>query len=272
MKQPKGFEDPVHPDFVCHLKKAIYGLKQAPRAWFERFGGFLTQHGLIRSVCDTSMFIYQSGSRMLLLLLYVDDIILTGSSLELLQSFIALLSKEFSMKDLGDLYFFLGIEYTRTADTLLLSQKKYALTLLQKADMLLCGPATTPVTSGPRVSFHHGIVLDDTDVIFYRRLVGGLQYLTLTLPDLCFAVNYVCQFMHIPTFVHLQLVKRILHYVKGTVSSGVTLSAGPCDVLHAYSDSDWEGCPDTRKSTAGYCIFFWEFLGLMEFKEATYHF
>lgn len=121
--------------------------------------------------------------------------------------------------------------------------------------MLHCAPATTPVTSGPRVSVHHGVVLSDEDATLYRSLVGGLQYLTLTRPDLCFAVNYVWQFMHRPTSLHFQLVKRILRYVKGTVSSGVTLSEGPCNVLKSYSDSDWAGCPDTRKSTSGYCIF-----------------
>ncbi|XP_026383744.1 uncharacterized protein LOC113279258 [Papaver somniferum] len=201
------------------------------------------------------MYIYRSGSKMILLLLYVDDIILTGSSSELLTSFIYVLSKEFSMKDSGDLNYFLGIECQRTSSTLLLSQKKYALQLLQKADMLHCSHATTPVIVDPRVFVHHGVVLSDEDATLYGSLVGGLQYLTLTRPDLCFAVNYVCQFMHIPTSLQFQLVKRILRYVKGTVSSGVTLSAGPCDILKAFSDSDWARCPDTLKSTSGYCIF-----------------
>lgn len=130
MKQPKGFEDPIHPNYVCRLKKSLYGLKQAPKAWFEKFSGFLTQHGFVISVCDTSMFIYMSGSKMILLLLYVDDLILTGSFSELLQSFIFVLSKELSMKDLGDLNYFLCIECQITTNTLLLSQKKYALHLL----------------------------------------------------------------------------------------------------------------------------------------------
>ncbi|XP_026398135.1 uncharacterized protein LOC113293907 [Papaver somniferum] len=171
----------------------------------------------------------------------------------LLDSFVVVLSKELSMKELGPLHYFLGIECCRYFISILHTQQKYAFQLLQKADMLTCSYTSTLVAEGPRLSLYNGDPLDDAG--FYISLVGGLQYLTLTRPDLCFSVNYVSQFMHAPNTSHLQLVKRILRYVKGSICSGITFFAGPCDILTAYSDSDWAGCPDTRKFTSGYCIY-----------------
>lgn len=109
MKQPPGFVHPEFPSHVCKLKKAIYGLKQAPRAWFHRFSSFLLSFGFICSPTDTSMFIYNYQGQVIILLLYVVDIVLTGNSLPTLHSFIALLSRQFAMKDLGHLHYFLGV-------------------------------------------------------------------------------------------------------------------------------------------------------------------
>lgn len=130
---------------------------------------------------------------------------------------------------------------------------KYTLELLEKAKMLDSKPRDTPVVKGSRVSIHDGDLLANASE--YRSIVGGLQYLTVTRPDICFGVNYVSQFMHAPTNVHLQLVKRILRYLKGTLGLGITLRKGDLQNLRAYTDSDWEGCPDTRRSTSGYAVF-----------------
>ncbi|XP_026430327.1 uncharacterized protein LOC113326873 [Papaver somniferum] len=191
----------------------------------------------------------------MLLQLYVDDIILTGRSSSLLSSLTTYLSKEFSMNDLGDLHYFLGVEATRNYSTnqILLSQKKYTMDLLTKADMVDCKPCSTPVLKGPRCSILDGELLEDP--LFYRSLVGGLQYVTMTRPDIAFAVSYVSQFMHQPTTVHLQVVKRILRYLKGSLGSGITLGSSDLNSLTAYTDSDWASFPDTRRSTAGYCVF-----------------
>ena len=135
MKQPPGFIHPGYPTHVCKLTKAIYGLKQAPRAWFHRFSSFLISHGFVCSKSDSSMFIYRSSSHILILLLYVDDIILTGSHNGLLDQFISRLSHHFAMKDLGNLHYFLGIQAVRSSHGLHLSQQKYISDLLFKFHM-----------------------------------------------------------------------------------------------------------------------------------------
>ncbi|XP_026417442.1 uncharacterized protein LOC113312925 [Papaver somniferum] len=176
------------------------------------------------------MFVYVAGSEMMILLLYVDDIILTGSSESFIYHLISYLSAAFTMKDLGDLHFFLGLEATRSIDSILLTQRKYTLELLDKEKMLECNPCSTPVAKGPR-------------------------YLCLTRPDICFAVNYVSQYMHAPTDVYLLLVKRILRYLKGSIGLGITMRKGDITTLTAYTDSDRGNCPETARSTSGYAIF-----------------
>ncbi|XP_026433829.1 uncharacterized protein LOC113331324 [Papaver somniferum] len=174
----------------------------------------------------------------MILLVYVDDIILVGSSDSLLSSFITSLKTAFAMKDLGPLHHFLGIEATfdTSSTKLLLTQNKYSLELLKKHDMMGCKPCRTPVSHGQKDSISDGVPLPDATV--YKRLVGGLQYLTLTRPNISFA-----------------LAKRILRYIKGSLEQGITRRSGDCRKLVSYCDSDWEGFPDTRKSTSRYCVF-----------------
>jgi hypothetical protein len=157
------------------------------------------------------------------------------------------------MTDLGDLHHFLGISVTRSSDGLFLSQRQYAVDLLQRAGMAECHPTSTPVDTRAKLSTTDGTpVADATE---YRSLAGALQYLTLTRPDLAYAVQQVCLFMHDPREPHLALLKRILRYVKGTLSTGLHIGAGPVSSFTAYSDADWAGCPDSRRSTSGYCVF-----------------
>ena len=131
MEQPPGFIDPLLPKHVCKLKKALYGLKQAPRAWFDRFSDYLLSLGFICSTANSSLFIQRSSHGIILVLLYVDDMIVTGTTSDFLQRFIDSLSREFAMNDLGSLHYFLGIEVHNLPDGLLLSQSKYACDLPQ---------------------------------------------------------------------------------------------------------------------------------------------
>jgi hypothetical protein len=252
-QQPPGFVDPSAPDSVCLLQKSLYGLKQAPRAWYQRFAAYIRQLGFISSASDTSLFIYKDGSSIAYLLLYVDDIVLTASTSDLLQRIIAQLHSEFAMTDLGILHHFLGISVTRTTDGLFLSQRQYAVDLLQRAGMTECHPTATPVDSKSKLSASDGKPVADPSE--YRSLAGALQYLTLTRPDIAYAVQQVCLFMHDPRESHLALIKRILRYVKGTLSEGLHLGSGSIDSLTAYSDADWAGCPDSRRSTSGFCVY-----------------
>ncbi|XP_043691539.1 uncharacterized mitochondrial protein AtMg00810-like [Telopea speciosissima] len=253
MEQAPGFADPNFPTHVCKLNKAIYGLRQAPRAWFHEFSSFLLQSGFVQSSADSSMFVHHSDLGILVLLLYVDDIILIGDNSSHPHKFIQQLSTAFAMSDLGDLHYFLGIEATKNHTGLLLTQKKYSLDLLHRIGMTGCKPCTTPVTVGSKLSFSAGESLPDPHK--YRQIVGALQYLTITRPDLCYAVNQVCQFMHSPTTEHLLAVKRILRYLKHTLGAGIVIRPGPITHLQAYTDADWAGYPDTRWSTTSFCVF-----------------
>ena len=154
--QPSSFEDPTRPDFVCRLNKSLYGLKQAPRAWYSRFATHLLSLGFLEAKSDTSLFVYQHGSGTTYLLLYVDDIVLTASSPELLQRIISALQQEFSMKDLGELHHFLGMHVQRCGDGLLLSQRQYMLEILDRAGMAECKPCSTPVDTNPKVDAADG--------------------------------------------------------------------------------------------------------------------
>jgi hypothetical protein len=249
-----GFVDPAHPDHVCRLHKSLYGLKQAPRAWYQRFAAYLSTIGFVASVTDTSLFVLRSAADTAYLLLYVDDIIVTASSSAFLQHLLARLHSEFAMTDLDDLHFFLGIAVRRSSTGLFLSQRQYAVDLLQRAGMSDCHPCTTPIDTQAKLSDIEGeLVTDATD---YRSLAGALQYLTLTRPDLSYAVQQICLHMHAPRQPHLALVKRVLRYVRGTLDLGLHLSASSSTALTAYSDADWAGCPDTRRSTSGYCVYY----------------
>ncbi|XP_021980689.1 uncharacterized mitochondrial protein AtMg00810-like [Helianthus annuus] len=253
MHQPPGFKDSTKPNHVCRLRKSLYGLKQAPRAWYHRFAQFITSCGFTSTLSDTSLFVYKRGTEMAYLLLYVDDIILTASNDNLLRHIITSLSKEFAMMDLGSLHQFLGINVTRKQDGLFLSQEHYTHDIIARANMTNCKPCATPVDTSSKLSASSGPSISDSSL--YRSLAGALQYLTFTRPDITYAVQQVCLFMHNPCEHHFQFLKRILRYLKGTSDQGLLIRPSKSCALTAYSDADWGGCPDSRRSTSGYCVF-----------------
>jgi len=134
----------------------LYGLKYATQAWYSRFATHLLSLGFLEAKSDTSLFVYQHVSDTAYLLLYVDDIVLTASSLELLQRIISALQQEFSMKDLGELHHFLGMHVQRCSDGLLLSHRQYMLEILDRAGMAECKPCSTPVDTNPKVAAADG--------------------------------------------------------------------------------------------------------------------
>ncbi|XP_052172155.1 uncharacterized mitochondrial protein AtMg00810-like [Diospyros lotus] len=201
---------------------------------------------------DPSLFTYTSAIHTILVLLYVNDIVLIKDSLVVLTALIQDLSRRFAMKDLGDLHYFLGIEVQRSCTGLFLSQQKYASDLLTKALMHQSKPIATPLPS--KLQDWHGS-LPYYNPTFYRNLVGGLQYLTLTHPDLTLAVNLVSQHMSSPTVVDFAHLKPIIRYLAGSLDRGIRILAFSLLQLYAFSDVDWAGCKDTRRSTTGYCVF-----------------
>jgi hypothetical protein len=252
MAQPQGFIDPLRPHHVCKLHKSLYGLKQAPRAWFERFTTQLETLGFHASTADPSLFTFKANHDTLYLLLYVDDIIITGTSPSLITNLIHRLQTTFELKDLGPLHYFLGLQLHYHSTGFSVHQTKYASDLLHRFAMTDCKPSSTPYSSTSRLTKDQGTPL--VDPTSFRSLVGALQYLTFTRPDLSFAVNQVCQFMHSPTDTHLIAAKRILRYVKGSLSSGLLFQPGSLN-LQAYADADWAGDPIDRRSTSGYVVF-----------------
>jgi histone deacetylase 1/2 len=255
MQQPPGFEDSQHPQYVCKLQRALYGLKQSPRAWYARLSDRLHQLGFIASKADTSLFIFAHQGVVIYMLVYVDDIVLAGSSSSAIERLVATLSRSFPIKDLGRLEYFLGIEATYSSEGLILSQHKYALDLLHRANMEQCQPVTTPMSVSAKLTKDQGDLLSSEDAFKNRSLVGGLQYLTLTRPDLSFAVNKVCQYLSQPTTTHYEAVKRILRYIRGTVSTGLRFRRSSSTGLSIFTDADWAGCSDDRRSTGGFAVF-----------------
>jgi hypothetical protein len=191
----------------------------------------------------------------MMILVYVDDIIVVSSSAEATTLLLQDLEKEFALKDLRDLHYFLGIEVTKTQDGILLSQGKYAAEILLRASMMMCKPVNTPLAILEKLSTYEGEVLGPNDATNYRSIVEGLQYLTLTRPDLTFSVNKVCQFLHSPTTVHLTAVKRILRYLRGTLDMGLQIVKSPSTLVSGFSNADWTGCIDDRRSIGAFVIF-----------------
>jgi histone deacetylase 1/2 len=243
MKQPSGYQDKRFPNYLCKLDKALYGLKQALQAWYHRLSMKLQELGFKPSKDDTSLFYFRKGDLVMFVLIYVDDIIVASSSSEgacLLKA----LKSDFALKDLGDLHYFLGIEVTKLRDDILLSQAKYSNDILRRTCMMNCKLANTPMTTTEKLSSYEGTPLSIKDSTKFRSIVGALQYLTLTRPDIAFAVNKACQFLHKPTSIHWTTVKRILRYVKHIVSLGLKITRSRSNLVSGFSDADWAGCVD----------------------------
>jgi hypothetical protein len=222
MTQPPGFSHPSLPNHVCKLQKALYGLKQAPRAWFARLSNRLLELGFTSSKADSSLFILRTSSLTMFVLVYIDDIIITASIPAAISDLLQQLRMSFAIKDLGKLNYFLGVKVTPLKTSLLLSKRRYILKLLKRTNMLEVKPISSLMSSSSSLSAFDGDSMEDP--LLYQSTVRSLQYLSLTRPDLAFAINRVCQFMHKPSKLHWQTVKMILQYLKHTVSHGLLLT------------------------------------------------
>ncbi|CAM8976219.1 unnamed protein product [Rhodiola kirilowii] len=253
MDQPQGFVDSNRSSYVCKLKKALYGLKQSPRAWFQKLQHSLLQHGFKPCISDVSLFIKHHGSDVVYVLVYVDDLIITGSNSVFIDNFVKYLNSVFSLKDLGDLNFFLGIEVHRSSSSLFLSQRKYILDLLDRSNMMGAKPIASPAEPGSRLCVGGDPL---TDPHLYRSIVGALQYVTITRPEISYSVNRVCQFMHSPSDHHWAAVKRILRYLKGTIDDGLLFRPSRDSRLVCFADAGWASDPDDCRSQHGFSIYF----------------
>ncbi|PNX93517.1 retrovirus-related Pol polyprotein from transposon TNT 1-94 [Trifolium pratense] len=252
MKLPPGFRSST-PNQACRLRKSLYGLKQAPRCWFAKLKSALLRYGFTQSYSDYSLFTLHRDSAELYVLVYVDDLIISGNDNKSIESFKSYLSTCFHMKDLGTLKYFLGIEVARNSNGIFLCQQKYTLDIIAEAGLLGSKPVGFPLEQNHHLPLATGTPLQNPDR--YRRLVGRLVYLTVTRAELSYCVHMLAQFMHKPLEEHWNAAIRVVRYLKGNPGQGILLKAA-CDLqLYAWCDSDWAGCPLSRRSLTGWIVF-----------------
>ncbi|XP_071683132.1 uncharacterized mitochondrial protein AtMg00810-like [Lolium perenne] len=251
MQPPPGYSVPD--GMVCRLRRSLYGLKQAPRAWFQHFASVVIAAGFVPSAHDPALFVHTSSRGRTLLLLYVDDMIITGDDPEYIAFVKARLRDQFLMTDLGPLCYFLGLEVSSTSDGFYISQEKYIQDLLTRAALGDERIIETPMELNVRLRSTDGDLLPNPTR--YRHLVGSLVYLAVTRPDISYPVHILSQFMAAPTSVHYSHLLRVLRYLRGTISRRLFFPRSSSLQLQTYSDATWASDPEDRKSLSAYCVF-----------------
>jgi hypothetical protein len=207
------------------------------------------------SKVDNSLFYLQNDDITMFILVYVDDIIVTSPKSQTILVLLKKLGDEFSLKDLGDLHYCLGIAVNKVKDGIVLSQDNYATDLLKRVGMSMCKQVNTPPSTSEKLSTYIGTPLGPEDATRYRSIDGALQYLMLTRLDLTFVVNKVYQYLHAPIDAYWAAVKRILRYLQGSVNLGLKIVKNNSLLVSAFNDADWTCCIDDMRSTGGYAIF-----------------
>ncbi|PKU83901.1 Retrovirus-related Pol polyprotein from transposon TNT 1-94 [Dendrobium catenatum] len=251
MKQPRGFEDSQHPQYVCKLHKSIYGLKQSPRLWYHKLTQSLIQIGFIFSKADPSLLLHTQADAQVFVLIYVDDILITGNNKLQIQTTLQHLQSYFRLKQLGNVSVFLGIQVIQTTQVYFLNQTHYANELLSHTGFSGCKPSNTPALTKMSTTQDETLFSDPQ---LFRKLAGSLQYFTIPRPDIAFTVNSICKFMHQPRNCDFLALKRLLRYIKGTSEFGLPITKGSLR-LRSFFDADWATNPIERKSMSGYCTF-----------------
>lgn len=233
---------------VLKLHKALYGLKESPKRWNETFNKFCEKIKMKRSKQDVCLYIGEN----IWLILFVDDIILLGKS-ENIQKTVKKLEEEFKAKDLGSIKNFLGIEIEKKEKTLKLSQQKFIEKVLEKFNMKECKTASTPMEYNFQGSNKSEKVITN---IPYRELIGCLTYLCMvTRPDICYATSLLSRYLDCPTEELWKAAKRILKYLKKTLDKGLTYKKNSANIIESFSDADWAGDKQDRKSVSGMAIY-----------------
>jgi transposase InsO family protein len=251
LAQPPGFVKPGQEHLVCRLHKSLYGLRQSPRAWNERIDSFLHKVGLKAAVYDPSLYILQDGNFTVFLVIYVDDVMITGSHSSKIQWLIHLLCSTFDMTILGRLNLYLGVQFHVAPDGgILMSHYRYILKCLSDLGLTDCAGALVPMDPGTRLSSDMGAEL--VDPTYYRMCVGKLLHLQNTRPDIAFAVGLLSRFMTSPQKPHLDAALYVFRYLKAHATYAIHYQRGGELVASGYSDSDFAGDMEERKSTSGF--------------------
>ncbi|KAG7582977.1 Zinc finger CCHC-type [Arabidopsis suecica] len=252
--QPEGFKREGHEDKVYKLNKALYGLRQAPRAWNEKLNAVLKELQFKKCSKEPSVYRKCVNQHILLLAVYVDDLFVSGTSVEVIEIFKKEMASKFEMSDLGKLTYYLGIEVCQHTNGITLSQKRYALKILEEAGMTECNLVHTPMEVGLKLS--KASEEKDIDATSYRKNVGCLRYLLHTRPDLSYCVGVLSRYMQNPKESHGAAMKQCLRYLKGTTTLGLSFSrCKGMPKLIGYSDSSHNADPDDGKSTMGHVFY-----------------
>ncbi|XP_043816780.1 uncharacterized protein LOC110624931 isoform X1 [Manihot esculenta] len=253
MEQPPGFVAQGEYGKVCHLKKFLYSLRQSPCAWFDKFSE-VQKFGLRKGQCDHLVFYRNSDISIILLVVYVDDIVITGNDSTGISSLKNYLHASFHTKDLGQLKYFLGVEILRSKRGILLSHRNYVLDLLAETGKIGAKPCSTSMIPNICLTKDDGDPYDNLER--YRSLVGKLNYLmVMTRLDIAFAVSVVRQFIPALTVKHWAALEQILCYRKGTPRLGILYKDYGHAALECFSDVDWVEFKSDRRSITGYCVF-----------------
>ncbi|KAL2249557.1 UNVERIFIED_CONTAM: Retrovirus-related Pol polyprotein from transposon RE2 [Sesamum indicum] len=251
MEPPEGFE--VEPGYVCKLKKALYGLKQASREWNKKFTENMQGLGFKQSCHDYCLFTKNVKDGQVLLLVYVDDILVSAPSLDYINEVQHCMNNLFTIKNLGIAKYFLGIELAQAPEGLLATQNKYTADIIQDMGLTHATSKNTPLPTGIKLSSNDSEPLPEPSR--YRRLIGRLLYLNFTRPDITYGVQQLSQFLHKPCQIHWDAAVHLVKYLKGAPATGIFFSSNNTLNLTAFCDADWGGCTETRKSLTGFSIF-----------------
>nr|GEV06828.1 copia protein [Tanacetum cinerariifolium] len=256
--EPDGFVDQDNPNHVYKLKKALYGLKQASRAWYDMLSLFLISQDFFKGLVDPTLFIHRNGNDLFLVQIYVDDIIFAASTPELCDLFANQMCSKVKMSMMGKISFFLGLQIFQSPRGIFINQSKYALESLEKYGFEPCDPVDTPMVEKSKLDEDkEGKAVDPSH---YRGMIGTLLYLTISRPDLQFAICMCSRYQARPTEKHVHAVKRIFRYLRGTVNWGLCYSKDSSVALTTFADADHADCQDTRSSTSGSVQFLGEML------------
>ena len=257
MKQPEGFVNSDHPEKVCRLNSSLYGLKQSARCWNLVIDSFLKSKNYKQNAADPCVYykceIVDGKKIIMIIAVYVDDSILCSNHLDALKVAKKHLSDRFEMDDRGEIHYILGmtVKRDRVNRTLTIDQKCYLQNVLIRFGMEDSKPMSTPLDPDAKfVSLSKDE--EPLDVTLFQAVIGSLNYAAIcTRPDLSTAVGMLSKFMQRPGKEHWVGIKRVLRYVQSTLNYGLVFRQSDAFRLQAYSDSDWAGCKDTRKSTSG---------------------
>lgn len=260
MIQPETFQDQNNLEKVCKLNRPLYGLKQAGREWYKKLNNCLLEIGFRNTAINPCTYADSDKTRDTIILVYVDDLLIASADLSNIENIKIKLKQNFKMKDLGNVRDVLGMRVERKGDVgnIKLTQRLYIENVLKRFGMKDCNPTGTPLESNV-----NEIVRENepkTNEIMrisepYRELVGCLMYLAnASRPDIAFAANLLSRFNNNPSEIHWKMAKRVLRYLKGTVDCGINYEK-KSEYLVAYSDSDWGGDKNDRKSNTGYVVY-----------------